>query len=120
MMKTPPDAADQKNITREIMAWVSLLGCVVLFLFFGSIFLFRDLPQMMSIDTTRTVEGLSEAAFIGLFAILSVGVLTYAGCIVWLIFAKLVFTRDEVLKVMTARRASRFDYWLLNKVFPKI
>ena len=119
-MSTPPPETGKNTALREIMAGLSLVGFVILFLFCGSVFLFRDLPRLMGMDTAQPISGLPEAALLSVAAIVMVGILAYAGCIAWLMFAKLVFTRAEVLKIVTAKRASRFDFWLINKIYPEI
>jgi hypothetical protein len=85
---------------------------------FGSVFLFRDRPAYLGYDTLRVLWGW-EALAAASVAVLSMGALVYVACVCWLVFATLYFTRAQVSKIVFHGPTTRFDRWLVNKLFPE-
>lgn len=106
------------RLGRQLAGWTLLLCLIVGFLFFGLIFLFRDLPIYLGYDIDTVLTGwqalqLSSALFCAIV------ILVYCASICWLYLSRLFLTREETEKIMTTRLVSRLDRWLLEKIHPR-
>jgi sterol desaturase/sphingolipid hydroxylase (fatty acid hydroxylase superfamily) len=101
----------------ELLAWLSFAVFLLAFLAFGSVFIYRTVPPLLGYDMSGPVSPVSAIAILA-FGVLSVAVLVYLAAILWLLFAKLFFSRHDVSKVVFAGPTTRFDRWLVDTLFP--
>lgn len=103
---------------RQAFAWLSFLAFIVASMSFGAIYLFRDLPPRLGFDIDQALSGL-EAAGAVLLSMLIMVFLLYLGATLWLLFARLVFSKREVTTVVCYGVTSPLERWLVNKIFPE-
>lgn len=111
-------AQERKQARREALAGLSLMIFLGAIMYFGSLLLFRDLPAYLGYDTQRLLSGWEVLGAL-VIAILIIVFLVYLSVICWLVFAKLFFTRAEVLRIACYGPTTRFDHWLIDLFFPK-
>lgn len=113
-------AAERKEARRQALAGISLFVILGGVLYRGGVFLFRNVPDKFGYDMQRVLSGW-EAVWFAAGALVAIAILLYVGVIAWLIFARLFFTRAEVLTVLRVAhygQVTRFDRWLINRFFP--
>lgn len=109
---------ERKQAGREALAWLSFAVFLMATMGFGAIFLFRDVPAYLGYDMQRTLSGW-EAIVTTVVALLVMCVLVYLAVILWLLFAKMVFTRAEVSKIVFYGPTTSVERWLVDRLFPK-
>jgi len=110
---------DRKQAARECLAWLTFLGFATTFLGFGSVLIFRKLFRFVGFDLHGKLASHWQllAFLVAIMAIIIA--LFYLSAICWMFFARLFFTRTEVSRIVFYGPATRFDRWLLEKVFPE-
>ena len=85
---------------------------------FGAIYAFRDLPLRLGFDIGRPLVGFEILAAVAIALIIMIFLL-YVGAILWLLFARFVFTKDEVENIVYYGPTTPLERWLVNAAFPK-
>ena len=115
MSKLPQN---QQNKQRQAFAWFTFLLFIVVTMSYGAIYAFRDLPLQLGFDIDRPLQGFETIVAI-VFSLFIMTFLLYAGAILWLLFARFVFTKDEVENVVYFGPTTPLERWLVNTLFPK-
>ena len=107
---------ERRKARRDVLAGLSLMASLAVSMGIGSIFACRDLPARLGIDMDRSVGGW-EVVWLLAIAIVVVVFLIYVGVVVWLLFARLFFSKAEVSRVAFSGPHTRFDRWLVDTAF---
>ncbi len=107
---------NKKHGRRVAAACVTFLCFLLAFLKFG----FLLMIDYTGADTIVSTDNLLIDVIVTTVAVIFYGcILVYASFVSWMLFAKIFFTRSEVEEVLNSGPKSRFECWLLNKLFPK-
>ena len=115
MTKRPQN---QQNKQRQALACLTFLLFIVVTMSYGAIYAFRDLPLQLGFDIDRPLQGFETIVAIA-FSLFIMVFLLYAGAILWLLFARFVFTKEEAESVVFYGPTTPLERWLVNTIFPE-
>jgi hypothetical protein len=110
-------SSGRMQAVREAFAWLTFTVFIVTSMGYGSVFAFRIVPLHLGIDLERQLVGW-DILWLVIIAVLVIAFLMCLAATAWLLFAKFIFTRNEVSKVVFYGPTIRFERWLFDALFP--
>jgi hypothetical protein len=80
--------------------------------------LIRAAPALLGYDPQHRLSGWVEFATAVIGPLIAFCLILYAGCVAWLLFSRLFFSRSEVSFVVFAGPTTHLERWLADKIFP--
>jgi hypothetical protein len=107
--------------TRRPLRLLAVWGSFLVFVFaamYLAVQLIRAAPALLGYDPNHRLSGWFQFALALLGPLITFCLILYAGCVAWLLFSRLFFSRSEVSIVVFAGPTTPLERWLVYKIFP--